>query len=411
MKSHKFPYRDVGGCSIMSVFDRGPAAGIPTLPVDLYSRETLLKPVETYRRIRDAGAAVWLPKHQLWVMGRYRDVRQALGDDKTYCSGDGVAANPITNILTAGTTLASDGDAHVKRRRQLLQSLSAKALSAVDPILQVEASALIDNLCHRDEFDGVADFAAHLPIRVVADLVGVDIDHGRMLKYGRGAFDVLGPINSRTLKAMPTGLSLRRYARTLRTENVKCGGWAESILAAGHDGTLSSTEAKAMVIDFIGPSLDTTILASAQLLWSLGTNPDVWSELRRNPDLVPIAAVEAVRLGSPVRGFTRLIKHDTEVDGTVLRRGQRVVLLYASANMDESQFEQPEVFSLRRKGANLGWGFGAHACVGMYLSKMEMHALLRAMIPKVDHISVEKPVRLLNNTLQGFESLHARFRR
>lgn len=292
-----------------------------------------------------------------------------------------------------------------------MQSLSAKALSAVDPILQAEAAELVDRLCCRDEFDGVSEFAAHLPIRVVADLVGVDIDHTRMLNYGRSAFDVLGPVNRRSVQAMPTGLSLRRYARSLRTENVKPGGWAESILAAGRAGTLKSAEAKAMVIDFIGPSLDTTILASAQLLWSLGTDPDVWQELRRNPELVPAAAAEAVRLGSPVRGFTRKIKRDTEFNGTVLRRGQRVALLYASANMDETQFEQPEVFSLHRKGANLGWGFGAHACVGMYLSKMEMHALLRAMIPEVDHITVGKPIPLLNNTLQGFESLRAKFRR
>ena len=68
-----------------------------------------------------------------------------------------------------------------------------------------------------------------------------------------------------------------------------------------------------MVIDFIGPSLDTTILASAQLLWSLGSSPEVWRELRDNPDLVPAAALEAVRLASPVRGFTRVIQRDTEV--------------------------------------------------------------------------------------------------
>jgi cytochrome P450 len=380
------------------------------LSIDLYSKETLLKPAETYRQIREAGAVVWLPKHRLWVMGRYRDVRQALSDDETYRSGHGVAANPFTNVLSAGTTLASDGEAHVKRRRLLLQSLSAKALSAIDPVLQAEASVIIDRLRHRDEFDGVSDFAAYLPIRVVADLVGVDINHNRMLKYGRGAFDVLGPANTRTAKAAPTGLSFWHYARSIRSESVKQDGWAKSILAAGEAGALSPSEAKAMVIDFIGPSLDTTILASAQLLWSLGTNPDVWEELRHSPDLVPAAAVEAVRLGSPVRGFTRTLKQDTEIDGIVLGRGQRVVLLYASANMDETQFEQPEIFSLHRKGANLGWGFGAHACVGMYLSKMEMHALLRAMIPEVARIQVDKPVRLLNNTLQGFESLRASFR-
>ena len=163
------------------------------MSIDLYSRETLLKPAETYRQIRDAGAVVWLPKHRLWVMGRYRDVRQALSDDETYRSGNGVAANPVTNVLTAGTTLASDGEAHAKRRRLLLQSLSAKALSAIDPVLQAEASAVIDRLCDRVEFDGVSDFAAYLPIRVVADLVGVDIDHHRMRKYSRRGVRCNGP--------------------------------------------------------------------------------------------------------------------------------------------------------------------------------------------------------------------------
>jgi cytochrome P450 len=125
---------------------------------------------------------------------------------------------------------------------------------------------------------------------------------------------------------------------------------------------------------------------------------------------IPAAALEAVRLASPVRGFTRIVQRNTEIDGSVLRAGQRVVLLYASANMDETQFERPEVFSLHRKKTNLGWGFGAHACLGMHLSKVEMHALLRAMIPAVSQISVSKPVPLLNNTLQGFTSLQAAFR-
>jgi cytochrome P450 len=393
------------------MFGGSAKTGVPTLPLDLYSRAALATPVQTYRRIREAGAAVWLPKNRLWVMGRYRDVRQALGDDQTYVSGNGVAANPLTNALTAGTTLASDGEAHVKRRRQLWPSLSSKALCAVDSVLDAEASALIDALCRRGEFDGVAEFAAHLPIRVVADLVGVDIGHDRMLKYGRAGFDVLGPANLRTLVAMPAGMSFWYYARSIRAGNVKPGGWAESLLAAGRDGALSPAEARAMVVDFIGPSLDTTVLASAQLLWSLGAHPDVWEELRSNPALVPAAAVEAVRLASPVRGFTRMVKQDTEIDGVVLRTGQRVVLLYGSANMDETQFDQPEVFSLHRKGAHLGWGFGAHACVGMHLSKMEMHALLRAMIPEIARIGVANPVALMNNTLQGFESLRAIFHR
>jgi cytochrome P450 len=381
----------------------------PRLGVDLYGRETLSNPVKTYRRIRETGAAVWLPKHQMWAVGRHRDVRQALRDDDTFRSGHGVAANKLTNALTQGTTVASDGDEHANRRRVLLHSLSAKALADVEPTLQQEASGLVDQLLKRGTFDGVSDFATHLPVRVVADLIGVDIDHGQMLRWARAGFNGLGPLNRRGLAALPDSLRFVRYARALRPEHLSPGGWAAAIAAAADDGILSVQEAKTMMIGIISPSLDTTILASAQLLWSLARTPGVWDELRDNPDLVPAAALEAVRLSSPVRGFTRVVHRDVEIEDSQLRAGDRVVLLYASANMDETQYQNPEVFSLHRKGANLGWGFGAHACVGMHLSKLEMHALLRAMIPVVADITTSAPVPLLNNTLQGFASFRATF--
>ena len=74
----------------------------PSLALDLYSREALLNPHETYRRIREAGAAVWLQKHRMWAIGRFRDVREALRDDETFRSGKGVAANRLTNAFMEG---------------------------------------------------------------------------------------------------------------------------------------------------------------------------------------------------------------------------------------------------------------------------------------------------------------------
>jgi cytochrome P450 len=385
------------------------AANAPRLDLDLYGRSSLLNPIETYRRIRDAGAVVWLPKHRLWVMGRYHHVREALRDDATYLSGAGVAANPLTNALSAGTTLASDAETHMQRRRVLLHSLSAKALASAVPALREEASALVARLVDRGPFEGVSQFAAHLPVRVVADLVGVTISPARMLAYGRAGFDGLGPCNGRTLKALPTGLRFWRYSRSVQTKNLKPGGWAEAIMVAQREGNLNSAEAQAMVMDFIGPSLDTTILASAHLLWSMGNNPAVWNELRADPKLIPAAVTEAVRLASPIRGFARIVARDTEVDGVELKRGHRVVLLFASANMDETQFAHPGGFSLQRKGSNLGWGFGAHACAGMHLSRLEMQALLEALVAQVARIDVEKSKLLINNTLQGFRSMQAKF--
>lgn len=164
-----------------------------------------------------------------------------------------------------------------------------------------------------------------------------------------------------------------------------------------------------MIIDFVAPSLDTTILSTGQLLWSLGTTPGLWERLRRDPDLIPTAVVEAVRMASPVRSFTRSVAAHTEFGGVHLRPKDRVAVVFAAANSDERHFHHPERFSLEWRGSNVGWGHGVHTCVGMQLAKLEMQTLLHAMVPRVSSISVSDPELLRNNCLQGFESFRASF--
>jgi cytochrome P450 len=168
-----------------------------------------------------------------------------------------------------------------------------------------------------------------------------------------------------------------------------------------------------MVIDFIAPSLDTTILASTYMLWLLAANPEAWQRLRRDPELVGTAVVEAVRLGSPIRGFTRRVSRDAELGGVRLRAGERAVLLIGAANLDERRYPEPARFALDRPpGGNLGWGNGPHTCVGIHLAKLEMAALLRALVAQVGTIElVGRPTRIRNNTLQGIGSLPVRLGR
>ncbi|MCZ4551450.1 cytochrome P450 [Gordonia rubripertincta] len=381
----------------------------PTVDIDLYGRDALLDPQPVYRQIRDAGPLVWLPRHNVWAMGRFDDVRSALRDDATFRSGSGVAANPVANLLGRKTVLSSDDDRHSTRRRVLMQSLTSRAIRPSLPVLRDEARATVERLLERDTFDGIADFASRLPVAAVADLVGVEVGPRQLLSWGAGTFDILGPMNRRSLDAAPTALGLWLYTLRLRRSRVTPDGWARSVFDAADRGEISRSEARTMVIDFVAPSLDTTILATGRLLWSLGENPDVYAQLRAEPELIPTAVVEAVRLCSPVRGFTRTVARDTVVDGVRLPAGERVVLLYAAANMDERRFDNPETFSLQRRGSNLGWGHGMHTCVGMQLSKLEMQTLLHEVLTRVETIEVSDPVPLSNNCLQGFESFRARF--
>ncbi|ORM37885.1 cytochrome P450 [Williamsia sp. 1135] len=381
----------------------------PTVDIDLYGREALINPQPVYRQIRDAGPLVWLPRHHVWAMGRFDDVRGALRDDATFRSGAGVAANPVANLLGRKTVLSSDDDRHSARRRVLMQSLTSRAIRPSLPILRDEARATVERLLEQDTFDGIADFASRLPVAAVADLVGVEVGPQQLLRWGAGTFDILGPMNRRSVEATPTALGLLLYTMRLRRSRVTPDGWARSVFDAADRGEISRSEARTMVIDFVAPSLDTTILAIGQLLWSLGENPEVYAQLKAEPELIPTAVVEAVRLCSPVRGFTRTVARDTEIDGVRLRAGERVVLLYAAANMDERHFDNPQTFSLQRRGSNLGWGHGMHTCVGMQLSKLEMQTLLHEVLARVETIEVSDPVPLSNNCLQGFRSFQAKF--
>ena len=384
----------------------------PTLDLDLYGEQALGGPTSTYRAIREAGPAVWMPRNRLWAMGRYADVKAALRNDTVFASGHGVAANGLANRLGRDTVLSSDGEVHARRRGVMLDFLAARRVAALEETIAARAEVVVDRLMERDRFDAVHDFASALPVEVVADLVGLRVSPDRMLRWGAATFDALGPINRRGVRAARGGLGLKLFGSRLREADVAPGSWAAGIFAAAARGDLSQAEAKAMVIDFTAPSLDTTILASAEMLRLLGQNPELWARIRADEHLVNAMVAESVRIASPIRGFTRRAAVDTTVDGQSIPAGARVALLFASANWDERQFANPDHVDLNRAAnQQLGWGHGPHACVGLHLAKLEMSALLHAMRPRVSEIRLLGPgTALRNNTLQGLIALPAAFR-
>jgi cytochrome P450 len=384
----------------------------PALDLDLYAPAVTEDSAAAFAQIREAGPVVWLPRHRLWAIGRFEQVREALRDDELFTSGEGVAANRFTNQMARGTTLFSDGEPHAARRKVLMRALGAKALGPIAERLDAEAEAIVAALLGRASFDAAREFSSGLPMGVVADLVGIRVSNDRLLGWGASSFDVLGPLNRRGLRAAVNGLGMLAYSRRLSRSGVVPGGWAESVFEAAERGEISKREARAMVIDFVAPSLDTTILASTQMLWLLGENPEAWQRLRADPELIGAAVVESVRLASPIRGFTRRLSRNVEYGGARIRAGERAVLLFGAANLDERRYRDPGRFDLDRPpGGNLGWGFGPHTCVGIHLAKLEMAALLRALLARVETIEIlGPPTRICNNTLQGIGSLPVRLR-
>jgi cytochrome P450 len=386
----------------------------PEFAADLYSDAAILDPHPLYRAIRDLGPAVWLSVHGTWAIGRFVDVRAALRADKALISGRGVAMNDVVNKQNeeGRVTLGSDGDVHRQLRGVLMKPMMPSALHDVQVEVQALADRLVEQLLARDSFDGATDFAQHLPVAIISHLVGLPEEgRQRMLEWASATFDALGPMNARAEAAFPALFEMIGYARDIERDRLRPGGWAARLFEAVDDGRLVPNDARGLLIDYIAPSLDTTILGTTQLLFQLGRHPEQWDLIRAKPDLIPRAVDEALRLEAPVRAFTRLAVEDYDCDGTTIPAGDRVLILYASANRDERHFADPDRFDVTRDAKDhVGFGHGVHRCAGGYVAELEMQSLLRAMVPRVQRIEVGEPVLAVNNVLRGYRSFRASFR-
>lgn len=385
---------------------------IPSIDIDIYSDAQILAPYETYAEMRALGPVVHMRPHDLHVLSRYEDVRRAAMDHRTFSSAGGVSVNPVINAMSAtgptSTTIASDPPLHSTLRSILGAPLLPQAVKALETQIQQAADDLIDRLVADGPFDAATDLARTLPLMIVSHLVGLP-EQGRqnMLEWAAATFDVLGPMNERSQAAFPRfGEMIHYISEHAQPGMVAPDSWAARLYAAAEAGTISMDQATTMLIDYLGPSLDTTIFATTHLLHQLGSNPDQWRALKADPDLIPNAIEECVRLESPIRGFTRLTTANCTISGTDLAGGTRVLLLYASANRDDRRWHDPDRFDIARDTAgHLGFGAGRHSCAGMHLARLEIQSLLRALVTRVETIEIGLPAYAANNLLRGIERL------
>jgi cytochrome P450 len=379
----------------------------PAYEEDIFTDEGILYPYEHYRALRELGGAVWLTHQSMWVIPRYDDVVAVLRNHAAYSSASGVGINDAINKGMRGTTLASDPPLHDQLRKIIMEPITIGALKELRPQIETEADSLIDRLVGLRSFDAVTALAQHLPLTVVSQLVGLpEAGRKNMLPYAAATFDMIGPDNQRARDAMAHVIQMRTYTENLSREDLKPNSWAARLLDKAEQGIVDRDRFPLLMRDYLGPSLDTTIFATANLIWLFAQFPDQWDLLRADPDLIPNAIDEAVRLESPIRGFTRYVTCVQEVDGVTLQAGSRALVLFASANRDERKWEEPERFDIKRRAKDqVGFGHGVHSCAGMRLAKLEIECLLQALLPRVRRFKAGVPVRQLNNTLRGFASL------
>ncbi|HSS23071.1 MAG TPA: cytochrome P450 [Mycobacterium sp.] len=375
---------------------------------DPYADAALLDPWPGYKNLRDAGPAVWLPKYEMFALTRYDSVRRALQDWESFPSRNGVMMNDRMNQVLRGNTLCSDGAYHDALRDVLVRPLTPGALRAVRQEITAEAEDVVQKLVARGTFDAATELANHLPVTVVSSLIGLpEKGRERMLVWAEEMFNCFGPINDRTNASFPVLDEMLDYATNEAVPGkLKPNSWAAGIHDAVAHGEVPAEACRAMMIDYLGPSLDTTIFAISNAVSLFANNPDQWELLREDLRLLPSAINEVLRYDAPIQSFSRYVARDVDMDGVVLPAGSRAIVFYGAANRDERKYPDPDRFDvLRRPGDHLGFGAGPHACVGMNLARIEMLALFTALAKHVRRFTILEQEPVLNNVLRGFKTL------
>ncbi|MDG5484157.1 cytochrome P450 [Mycolicibacterium gadium] len=387
-------------------------SGVPTYGSNIYTTDAIVDPYPHYAALRKLGPVVWLSRHRVYALPTFAECKAVLRDDTTFASEKGVALNALTNRLSRGTTLVSDGAEHDQRRKLVAHRLLPRALRGIDDDVQAQAAKVVDAALTRAEVDGVEDLAYALPMAVVPDLIGWPREQRtHLLSWGAATFDVLGPINRRALRSIPASLRMLGYARrVVHDRSLIEGSVDHEVLLAADAGKVSRAECAPLMIDYIAPSLDTTISAISNALHLFASHPDQWQLVREDPGIIPNAVNEIVRFESPLRAFGRRVTVDTDIAGHRIPAGAQVLVLYSSANRDELEWDTPDTFDIRRDATrHLGFGHGTHACAGQGLARLEIQAMLRALAERVERIELSgPPTWALNNIIRRHERLPLR---
>lgn len=394
----------------MTANARSYTTSVPSYTGDIYSTDGIADPYHHYRALRDLGGAVYMPQYDVWAISRYAGVKRVLGDPATFTSTKGISVSNETNeMLLVGSIITSDGEAHGRLRRIEAEPLMPRSMAALREQIQDEARGLVGRLVAKGSFDAASDLAQYLPLTIVTELVGLP-KKGRenMLKWAASMFQLLGPANDLSQGAVGDCEEAYRYVVQVDAAEVRPGSLAARIFALRDQGTIDDREVANMLIDLIGPSLDTTIFGITNMTLLMGRHPEQWQRVRADRSLVQNAVSEVLRLESPIRGFTRVATADADVEGITVPRGARVLVLYASANRDERMWgPTADAFDVGRTDADkhFAFGYGRHSCIGMHLGRLEMTVLLEAMLDAIPAFSVARPEWAMINALRGLDRM------
>lgn len=391
-------------------------------------------PWDAYRWLRDHSRVHWDAANELWVVSRHEDVSLVSRDNARYSAAGGV--RPA--VAAPMSIISMDDPEHTVQRRIVSKGFTPKKVADLADHIREVSRDIVGQIASRGEVDFVPEFAMHVPLIVIAEMMGLDPEMRERLyawsddmMNGDGHSEADDPallaaaeafgeyttmcqelINERRLVPQDDLISTLTGALDAG-DLLKLDAGAVTAKQASEHMSLDDYELLMFLVLLVVAGNETTRNALSGGLLAFSRFPGERDRLIADPSLMETAVDEIVRYVSPVMSFCRTATEDHELHGETIRAGQKVLMLYQSANRDERVFDDPDTFRIdRNPNPHLGFGIGTHFCMGANLAKAEIRVVFEELFARLPDIHVPEgtvPARGDSALVLAIQSLPAIF--
>src|SRR5581483_6969160 len=339
--------------------------------LDPFSPDFHADPYPTYRRLRDEAPCYFNEAQDWYALSRYDDVLEASQQPLLYSSAEGTTIERVDTRSLPPMMIFLDPPSHDDQRRLVSRVFTPRAIAALEPFVRDAARTCLGPLREAGGGDFVQEFSAIVPMNVIMELIGVPAADRNQLRLWMDASlertDTPPYIPRSALEAMANSMgywgSLLADTRAHPRAGLMSGLVEQGLPDAEIVGFCA-------LIGSAGTETLTKLLANAVVLFQ--RNPSEWQEVLDDPATIPGAVEETLRYWAPSQYQGRVLTDAVTAHGVTMPAGSRVLMLTGSANRDERQYADPDRFDISRAShLPIGFGHGAHFCLGAALARLE----------------------------------------
>ena len=385
-------------------------------------------PPEYVRWAREQEPVFYSPQLGYWVVTRYDDIKAIFRDNITFSPSialekitpTGPEANAVLESYGYAmnrTLVNEDEPAHMPRRRVLMDPFTPEELKHHEPMVRRLTREYVDRFIDDGRADLVDQMLWEVPLTVALHFLGVPEEDMDLLRQ----YSIAHTVNTwgrpkpeeQVAVAHAVGNFWQLAGKILdkMRQDPSGPGWMQYGLRKQqtHPEVVTDSYLHSMMMAGIVAAHETTANASANAIKLLLQHPQAWRDICEDPDLIPNAVEECLRHNGSVAAWRRLATRDVQIAGVSIPAGAKLLIVTSSANHDESQFADADLFDIRRENASdqLTFGYGSHQCMGKNLARMEMQIFLEELTRRLPHLKLSEQTftYVPNTSFRGPEHL------